>query len=134
MDLGFMVRKWALHFQLGDTKKPLSQWSLLFYGGKLSPDHLTTLTNEMKKYPVPDFTYFSGQIHLQKGETELARQELTSLVSQRPNVAEYRLALGDVYEKLGKPNDALAQYEKAVELSPSNQYAKSKMIEYYKRR
>jgi Tfp pilus assembly protein PilF len=49
-------------------------------------------------------------------------------------VAEYRLALADVYEKRGKPGDALVQYEKALGLSPTNQHAKSKMIEYYKKR
>lgn len=132
--LPFLVRKWALHFQLGDTKKPLAQWTMVFHGNKLSPGQLARLVTEMKRYSVPDFAYFTGQIHLQAGETELARDELASLVVLRPNVADYRLALGDVYERLGKRADALVQYEKAVELAPSNQYARSKMIEYYKRR
>ncbi len=48
---------------------------------------------------------------------EAACQKMSSCVSERPHVAEYRLALGDVYEKLGKRSDALAQYEKALKLS-----------------
>ncbi len=134
LDLGLLVRKWALQFRLGDTKRPVSQWAALFSAGKLSEDQLTTLAAEMAGYDVPDFTYFMSQIHIRKGDTPAALEELTSLTSQRPYVAEYRLALGDVYEKLGKPGEALAQYEKALELSPSNQYAKTKAMEYYKKK
>lgn len=133
-DLGFLVRKWALHFRLGDTKRPVSQWDHLFREGKLSSAEMTTLADEMAKYNIPDFHYFIAQIHLQKGETEKALHKLSSCVSERPNVIEYRLSLGDVYEKLGRPGDALAQYEKALALSPTNEYAKSKIIEHYKRR
>ena len=133
-DLKFLVRKWALHFQLGDTKRPISQWDHLFREGKLTPGELTTLADEMVKFTIPDFSYFMAQIHLQRGETDMALQKLSSCVSARPHVAEYRLALGDVYEKLGKSRDALIQFEKALELSPTNQFAKSKVIEYYKRR
>lgn len=133
-DLALLLRKWALQFRLGDTKRPVSQWAALFSAGKLSEDQLTTLAAEMAGYDVPDFTYFISQIHIRKGDTLAALEELTSLTSQRPYVAEYRLALGDVYEKLGQPKEALAQYEKALELSPSNQYAKAKAMEYYKRK
>jgi tetratricopeptide (TPR) repeat protein len=131
-DLGFLVRKWALQFRLGDTKAPVLQWTAMFLGGKLSPGQLAILTNEMAKHNVPDFNYFMAQIYLRKGETILALEKMVSLTSQRPHVTEYRLALGDLFEKLGKRSEALAQYERALALSPSNQYAKLKTIEHYK--
>ena len=133
-DPGFLVKKWALHFELGDTQRPIAQWKALLHGDKLSEADLTTLAVEMAKQTIPDFRYFEAQILMQRGEMEAALQKLSSCISERPHVAEYRLALGDVYEKLGKRVDALAQYEKALKLSPANQYAKSKMIEYYKQR
>ena len=133
-DPRLLVRKWALQLQLGDTQRPLMQWERLFRDGKLTPTQLASLTEEMAKYSIPDFRFFEAQIHLQEGEVEAALRKLSFCVSERPNVAEYRLGLGDVYEKLGKHENALEQYEKALVLSPANQRAKSKMIEYYKRR
>lgn len=134
LDPGFLVKKWALHFELGDAQRPIAQWGALFRGDKLTEADFTTLTVEMAKQTIPDFRYFEAQILMQRGEMETARQKMSSCVSERPHVAEYRLALGDIYEKLGKRSDALTQYEKALKLSPANQYAKSKMIEYYKER
>lgn len=133
-DLRFLVKKWALFFQLGDTKRPLSQWELLFREENLAPAQLDMLADEMGQHNIPDFKYFEAKIHLLKGETNSALQKLNSCVSERPHVAEYRITLGDVYEKLGKPATALAQYEKALQISPANQYAKSKVIEYYSQR
>jgi tetratricopeptide (TPR) repeat protein len=53
------------------------------------------------------------------------------LIVARPNVAEYRLALGEVYEGQGLRREARLCYEKALELSPANQEAKKKVLEYY---
>ena len=131
-DLTFLVQKWALHFRLGDPKTPISQWTAMLSGGKLQNGQIAALTKEMMKQNVPDFGYFLAQISLWRGHTILALERMTSLVSKRPLVTEYRLALGDILEKLGKPVEALSQYEKALALSPSNQYAKLKMIECYK--
>jgi regulator of sirC expression with transglutaminase-like and TPR domain len=45
---------------------------------------------------------------------------LRSLDAQNPVTVTHR-GLGMLYEKLGRPNDAVAAYQKYVELSPSAQ-------------
>ncbi len=37
-DPGFLVKKWALHFELGDAQRPIAQWEELFHGDKLTED------------------------------------------------------------------------------------------------
>lgn len=131
-DIRFLVKKWALSLELGDTQRLVSQWNLLVQEERFTAAQLGVLLDEIGGYAdIPDFGYLAAKIHLARGETSAALQKLGFCVSGRPHVAEYRIALGDIYENIGQLGAALAQYEKALQLSPANQHAKAKVIEYY---
>lgn len=130
----FAIKKMALCFSLGEGVEALSTWKNVFVPKNLSSAQLGLIETEIKKYPIPDFAYFLADLYVFQGKLDFAQEELASLVAVRPNVAHYRMALGDVYEKLQRYREARLCYEKALELSPANQEAKRKVMEYYGRR
>jgi tetratricopeptide (TPR) repeat protein len=64
-------------------------------------------------------------IYVTMGETEQAIESLRSFVELSPSSDAARVKLGEMYYSEGRYDEALAQYEKAVELSPDagNRYA-----------
>ena len=64
-------------------------------------------------------------IYVTMGETERAIESLRSFVELRPSSDAARVRLGELYYSEGRYDEALAQYEKAVELNPDagNRYA-----------
>ncbi|MCX5811373.1 MAG: tetratricopeptide repeat protein [Proteobacteria bacterium] len=133
-DWQLTIRNMVLYLQLNRYLTAIAQWETSFNPDKLTPAQINLIEKELNKYNIPDLRYFLARIYLHQGKTDVALGELKSLVALRGNVVEYRLALGDMYEKAGNRKDALIQYEKAVELSPANQQAKKKVIEYYSKR
>jgi tetratricopeptide (TPR) repeat protein len=127
------VRKLALCFVLGERVDALFTWKRILPPKDLSTAQLALIETELQKYSIPEFAYFLADIHVLQGKLDVAQKELTSLVSFQPNVPDYRLALGNVYDKLGRYREAHLSYAKVLELSPSNQEAKRKVIEYYAR-
>jgi tetratricopeptide (TPR) repeat protein len=134
VDWPFAVRKLALCFSLGERVEAISSWKKVFLPEELSSARIDIISAELKKYSIPDFAYMLADLDLFQGKLDSAEKELCSLVVARPHVADYRIALGDIYEKLGRRDDARLCYEKALELSPANQEAKRKVTEYYKGR
>jgi tetratricopeptide (TPR) repeat protein len=132
VDWAFAVRKLALCFSLGEHVEAISSWNKVFLPEALSSHQIDIISAELKKYSIPDFAYMLADLDLVQGRLDSAQKELSSLVVLRPHVPDYQIALGDVYEKLGRRNDARLCYEKGLELSPANQEAKKKVIEYYK--
>lgn len=52
-------------------------------------------------------------------------------ISKDPSNTSYRKQFGELNERLGKPNEAIAQYEKVVELGKEDEDVLRKLIEYY---
>ena len=130
-DWPFAIKKLALCFSLGERVEAVSTWRNLFSPANLSSARIQTIYSELNKYPDPDFNFMRAEIDVLQGRLDSAQRELSALVTLRPNVADYRLALGGVYEKLGRRTEARLCYEKALELSPANQEAKRKVTELY---
>jgi len=131
VDWPFAIKKLALCFALGERVEAISTWKKILADESLSPPEMGVIEVEAKKSVLQDFNYLLADLHVRQGRLDLAQEELSSLVVARPRVADYRLALGEVYEKQGLRREARLCYEKALELSPANQEAKKKVLEYY---
>ena len=130
-DWSFAIKKLALCFSLGERVEAVSTWRNIFFPANLSSARIQTISSELNKYPDPDFGFMRADIDVLQGRLDSAQRELSRLVTARPNVADYRLALGGVYERLGRRTEARLCFEKALELSPANQEAKRKVMELY---
>ncbi len=131
VDWPFAIKKLALCFEVGEQVEAIAAWKKLVRDETLSPLKIRVIEAEIEGCEVPDFAYLRADLHVRQGRLDLAREELSSLVAARPYVADYRLALGEVYEKLGLRREAMICDEKALELSPASQEAKKKVVEYY---
>lgn len=131
-DLSFLIHKWTLQFELGDAKEAVADWNRLFIPNSYLAANLDSLEREIRKQNTPDFKYFLAEILRWKGDRQKALSELVALTSLKAHVAEYRLALASLYEETGNRTAALKVYEEVLEMSPSNEPAKRKIIEYYK--
>ncbi len=129
----FAVEKLALCFSLGERVEAISEWRNIFISANLTPAQVQLISSELNKYSVPDFDFMRAEIALLEGKLDSARRLLSTLVTVRANVVDYRIALGNVDEKLGQQDEARLCYEKALELSPANQEAKSKLVQIYGR-
>jgi tetratricopeptide (TPR) repeat protein len=132
VDWPFAIRKLALCFSLGERVEAISSWKQIFLPKELSSLQLDLISAELTKYSIPDFAYMLADLDLIQGKLDSARKELSSLVALRPHVPDYQIALANVYDKLGRRDDARLCYERGLELSPANQEAKKKVTEYYK--
>lgn len=130
-DWQFILQVWALYFQLGSSYRPIAHFSQLLNNNKLTIEQLNYIEREIKtRYKASGFRYILAQIYIFKGDIEQAEKELIALNSQQ-NFAEYKILLASIYEKQGRFQEAFRLYQQAMELSPSNQIAKKKVIEYY---
>ncbi len=94
---------------------------------------MESLEASIRSYTLPEFAYFLSQVHIAQGNYGAAVKDLTSLVSVKTGTPEYKLALASVYEHMGNQKEALRLYEETLRLSPANQEAKRKVMEYYSR-
>lgn len=132
LDLHSLMRKWSLQFDLGDSRGPANDWRRLFTPGSGIATDIALLEKEIRNQSAPDFRYFLAQVLKYRGDKEGAMKELTTLTTLRPHVPDYHLALALLYEETGNRPAALKTYEHVLELSPSNEEAKRKVIEYYR--
>lgn len=132
LDLASLMRKWSLQFDLGDARGPVADWNRLFTPGCGIASNMDLLEKEIRKQEAPDFRYLVAQILRYRGDKEGALKELLALTALKAHVPDYRLALAMLYEETGDRTAALKTYEHVLELSPSNEQAKRKVIEYYK--
>jgi tetratricopeptide (TPR) repeat protein len=127
------IRRVALFFELREGVKALAIWRTHFNPRKMSPDDLRSIEAEIGKYQAPEMAYLLSQVHIAEGRYNDALKELTGLVARKGESAEYRVALASVHERMGDRAEARRLYEEALRLSPANQEAKRKVIEYYGR-
>jgi outer membrane biosynthesis protein TonB len=74
---------------------------------------------------------FAGlaEAELVLGEHHNALQHIEQAIKLRPRRARYRVTQGDVLKALGKPDEALAAYRKALEIDPEDREAKRRLGE-----
>ncbi len=124
-------QRMALFFELGEGVKAISTWKKQFNRKALSPQELESLEREIRTYNIPEFAYPLAQVHIAQGKLDAALSELTGLVAKKRESAEYKITLASVYEHLGNHKEAARLYEEALRLSPANQEAKKKVMQYY---
>ena len=134
MNLPLVIQRAALFFELGEGVKAISLWKTQFNPKTLSPRQRAFAESEIRRYQVPELAYFLAQIHVFEGKYDQALKELSDLVAKKGNSAEYKVALAAAYEHTGSTKEASRLYEEALNLSPTNQEAKKKVMEYYGRR
>lgn len=79
--------------------------------------------------------YLSGkkiQVLMIENDTLAVISEADRLRQARPSDLDFQVFSGDVYSLMGRPGEALAFYDRAVELDPSNGYARYAKAQYYK--
>jgi tetratricopeptide (TPR) repeat protein len=64
---------------------------------------------------------FLGRLLIEKGDLAGAQKEFEEVIKAIPDNLLAQRKLGDVYALLGRPQDALARYKAAVDLSPKDQ-------------
>lgn len=77
-----------------------------------------------------------GQVYMElvKSNTRYytnVENNLKTAITKDPNNSSYRRQLGDLYERLGKSTEAVAQYEKVVALGNDDEALLRKLIEYF---
>ncbi len=114
-DPRFLVKKWALHFELGDARD--AQWenssmeiNLLRLILQLSP-----LKWQSRLYPI--FAILRHRSLCREGRWRQACQKMSSCVSERPPCGRVQACPRRRIRSLENNGDALAQYEKALKLS-----------------
>ena len=58
-----------------------------------------------------------------------AEQGLRRLAEEQPDLAEVQLALGDLYRRVGRRQEAIAAFERVLELDPRSQQARRSLAE-----
>lgn len=66
------------------------------------------------------------------GELQEATTLIESAVQEFPNDPRYRGVLAELYDQLGRSEDALAQYNKVLELDPGNSMIHLALAEHYR--
>jgi tetratricopeptide (TPR) repeat protein len=83
------------------------------------PDEVLKLVTQIRKINPKAFTAgLAGIAYLRKDNLERAEQQLTRAVRGQPGNPRYRVTLGYVLEKLGRPQQAVTHYEAAVKAAP----------------
>ncbi len=73
------------------------------------------------------YLYQRGLFLSQEGKKELALRNLKMAVTLAPNFCEAHNALGNCYDELGQPEEAIRQYEKVLVLNSKHASAKFKL-------
>lgn len=72
-----------------------------------------------KTYKTPEKVHLNlGHLYLEQGALSAATQEYERAVSSNPKYTLGYLALGTAYQKMGRRDEAVAQFRKVVELAP----------------
>lgn len=72
------------------------------------------------------------QIYLIENDTLAALSEADHLREASPTNVDFQVFSGDVYSMLGKQDEALTFFDRAVELDPSSGYARYSKAQYFK--
>ena len=72
--------------------------------------------------------YRSGTLALERGEYELAARELESAAQRVPHASEIQNHLGLSYAGLGRDREALAAFQRAVDLDCDNAAARRNLF------
>lgn len=77
------------------------------------------------KDPVHAIGYYNrARAYLDYGKPASGLADMEKLIEHLPGLAQYRRTYGQLLEALGRDADAIASYQKAVELDPSDEVSK----------
>ncbi len=76
--------------------------------------------------------YSYAKLFLERGEDTLSLEKLLKeAIEGNPGSDELQVALGEVYERNGKREDAINAYNKALELNPNNAEIAERLMNFY---
>lgn len=81
---------------------------------------LAAVLTSCAKSPAPPTQLQAGQTALDKGDTPTAIRELEKVIGDDPKLVEPRILLGRAYEQVGRRDDAINQYQAAIQLQTQN--------------
>lgn len=73
------------------------------------------------------YLYHRGLFLSQKGKKELAVRNLKMAVTLAPTFCEAHNVLGNCYDELGQPEEAIRQFQKVLALNPGHAAARFKL-------
>ena len=82
--------------------------------------YMATLERGMKVYPNDCQPLLVELInhYINNNQSDMALEYLTKAIEQEPNNASFYQAQGALLDRIGKPDEAKASYEKAIEINP----------------
>lgn len=82
------------------------------------PDRLALLLDYLKEDPSDPFTRFAlAQEYLKRGELDAATNYFEGLATDAPEYVGTYYHLGKLYERLNRRDDAMATYERGIEVA-----------------
>jgi tetratricopeptide (TPR) repeat protein len=106
----------------------------LVYGGRTIlrnrdyRDNLVLATATLAATPESFISrYWWGLHHMNKGEYDLAKEQLLEAVRVKPDLTPAYGSLGELYEETGRDDLAREAYQRAVALEPTNSLARYKL-------
>ncbi len=89
-------------------------------GGELNPQRTGSAVERVSPVRAADINTRLGVGYLERGQIQLALEKLELAVSQDPHHVPAHLALGIVYERIGRDTRALGHLERAARLAPED--------------
>lgn len=98
------------------------------------PQCSTDLTSLLRLRELPEAYYVEGVRLAEQGELDKAIENLTTAISLNSTFTASYLTLGNIYTQKKLYNEAIAQYQKALEIEPENDEVKKAKEETEKTR
>jgi tetratricopeptide (TPR) repeat protein len=93
--------------------------AMSFYGAGEFPRAARLLTELPAAHTNPSLQQMLAQSYIWAGELDKAAVEVESLLRDNPNSAPARILLGEALDGMGRPDEALLQFQLAVGANPS---------------
>jgi Flp pilus assembly protein TadD len=130
---GLWLMTLALMSRTGEEKRAFSLWETRWPGLSLGLDELERLWGDMGHGVIstPFERYMYARIAQRLGHWESAAEIFAELAAKSPDDPRYYLALGEIWERMGRSQEALAAYEKVLELDPMHPTARAYLVHHY---
>ncbi len=89
---------------------------------------LAVVKEEHEKRPSYLSSVFLAGVHRDRGELKEAHARFEEALAKQPDDVAVRLDMGDLSMDLGRPDDAIAQYEWVIGKEPDNAWAKPSLL------